>query len=78
MPTTSRAALYLCPPPAARLSSSSRADGSGLGARESRVRTHLRPLLRATSRALLRLADFTARHGLMFAGFVVAAATILA
>jgi hypothetical protein len=73
----SRAALYLVPPPAARLSSS-RPDTSDLGARESRVRTHLRPLLRATSRALLRLADFTARHGLIYAGFVVATATILA
>jgi hypothetical protein len=78
MSTTSRAALYLVPPPEARISSSSGPNTSGLRSRESRVRTHLRPLLRATSRALLRLADFTARHGLIYAGFVAATATILA
>jgi hypothetical protein len=62
MSATSRPALYLCPPPAARLSASDSA--AGLRARQSRVRAHLRPVLRAASRAMLRLADFTQRLGI--------------
>jgi hypothetical protein len=60
MSATSRPALYLCPPPAARLAAS-RPAASGLG---SRVRSRLRPMLRAASRAMLRLADFTQRLGI--------------
>jgi hypothetical protein len=67
MAATNRAGLYLCPPPAARLA------GSRHTVRQSRVRTHLRPLLRAASRAMLRLADFTMRLGLMYAGLAAAA-----
>jgi hypothetical protein len=66
MPATTRAGLYLCPPPSVR-------------PRESRVRAFVRPPLRAVSRALLRLADFTMRLGLVYAGLAAAAAaTVLA
>ena len=58
MADTSRATLTLCPPPSARLAAA-RGDTRG-----SRLQAHLRPLFRKTSRALLRLADFTQRLGL--------------
>lgn len=76
MSATSRRVLYLCPPPASRLTAS-RPAASRTSARGSRVRAHLRPLLRAASRAMLGLADLTMRLGLVYAGLAAAAATAL-
>lgn len=63
MAATHRAHLTLCPPPSARLAAPA-ILASRLDTRGTRLQAHLRPLLRKTSRALLRLADLTQRLGL--------------